>query len=129
MRVFLALALSGLRLTAAAYPGASPLVSPFVVDVDNSSMTVPTASWAPALIPSGSAFNLYGWVGLMPRINADGSLINGGIPQAGNITAHLLKLAADAATLLPLGPLTEGACLLDCTCPPRPHFNPAQQPF
>jgi hyaluronoglucosaminidase len=49
----------------------------------------------------------------MPRINDDGTLVNGGVPQAGNLTAHLEKFAADAAALLPLGPLTEGACLLD----------------
>ena len=97
----------------ASFPGADPRVAPVVMDVDNSSVTVPTAAWAPALIPSGFAYNLYGWVGLMPRINDDGTLVNGGVPQAGNLTAHLLKFAADAAGLLPLGSLTEGACLLD----------------
>ena len=107
--VFAAAAAAAAR---ALFPGAA-LFSPFVVDVDNSSATVPTSAWAPALIPSGAAFNLYGGVGLMPRINADGSLVNGGVPQAGDLAAHLAKFQADAAALLPLGARTEGACLLD----------------
>jgi hypothetical protein len=86
-----------LRLAAAAVPGADPLVAPLVIDVDNSSVSVPTFAWAPAVIPSGAAFNLYGNTGLWPRINDDGSLVNGGLPQAGNLSLHLEKLAADTA--------------------------------
>lgn len=92
-------------------PALSDLASPFIMDVDNSSATVPTAKWFPALLPSGRAFNLYGWVGLMPRINADGSFVNGGVPQAGNLTTHLAKLRRDLSALLPAN--ASGACLLD----------------
>lgn len=90
---------------------ADPRTSPFLMDVDNSSITVPTTAWAPALLSSGLAFNLYGYIGLMPRINADGSFVNGGVPQAGNLTAHLAKLRTDLARLLPAN--ASGACLLD----------------
>lgn len=94
----------------APFPGSSPLAPPFVWDVDNSTGTVDTARWAPALV-SGRAWNLYGWVGLMPRINNDGSFVNGGLPQAGNVSAHLEKLRRDLQRLLPAR--ASGACLLD----------------
>ena len=93
-----------------AFPGASPLAAPYVWDVDNSSATVPTGEWAPALL-SGKAWNVYGWAGLMPRLNADGSAVNGGIPQLGNLSLHLAKLERDLARILPRN--ASGACLLD----------------
>ena len=93
-----------------AFPGANPLAAPFVWAVDNSSATVPTATWAPALL-AGSAWSVYGWAGLMPRIAADGSAVNGGIPQRGNVSLHLEKLARDLARILPRN--ASGACLLD----------------
>ena len=93
------------------YPGSSPLAPAFVMDVDNSSSTVPTSQWYPSLLPSTTAYNLYGYVGLMPRINSDGSTVNGGLPQLGNLTLHLAKLRTDLTRLLPPNP--QGACLLD----------------
>ena len=92
------------------FPGASALAAPFVWDVDNSSATVPTGAWAPALL-RGAAWNVYGWAGLMPRLNGDGSAVNGGIPQRGNVSLHLEKLARDLAGILPRN--ATGACLLD----------------
>jgi hyaluronoglucosaminidase len=47
----------------------------------------------------------------MPRINSDGSTVNGGIPQGGNVTLHLEKLRRDLVRILP--PNASGACLLD----------------
>jgi hyaluronoglucosaminidase len=93
-----------------AFPGASPLAMAYVWSVDNSSATVPTAAWAPALL-TGAAWNVYGWAGLMPRLLPDGSAVNGGIPQRGNVTLHLEKLARDLARILPRN--ASGACLLD----------------
>ena len=92
------------------FPGGNPLAAPFVWAVDNSSASVPTSAWAPALL-TGSAWSVYGWAGLMPRINADGSFVNGGIPQRGNVTLHLEKLARDLARILPRN--ASGAVLLD----------------
>lgn len=92
------------------FPGSSPLAAPYVWSVDNSSTTVPTSAWRPALL-SGAAWNVYGWAGLMPRINSDGSTVNGGLPQRGNVTLHLQKLAKDLAKILPAN--ASGACLLD----------------
>ena len=92
------------------FPGASPLAPPLVWDVDNSSASVPTGAWAPAIL-SNAAWNVYGWAGLMPRINADGSTVNGGIPQRGNVSLHLTKLQRDLARILPAN--ATGACLLD----------------
>ena len=93
-----------------AFPGASPLAMAYVWDVDNSSATVPTGAWAPALL-TAPAWNVYGWAGLMPRLLPDGSAVNGGIPQRGNVTLHLEKLSRDLARILPRN--ASGACLLD----------------
>jgi len=96
--------------SALAFPGASPLAPAFIWDVDNSSASLPLGRWAPALV-AGRAWNAYGNLGLWPRINGDGTLVNGGLPQAGNLTLHLAKLRADLARLLPAQ--AAGACLLD----------------
>ena len=93
------------------YPHTSPLAMPYVMDVDNSTQTVPTSQWYPALQPSTTSYNLYGSIGMMPRINSDLSVVNGGLPQLGNLTLHLTKLRADLGRLLP--PHPQGACLLD----------------
>jgi hyaluronoglucosaminidase len=93
----------------APFPPASALAPAFIWDVDNSS-SLPLSRWAPALV-AGRAWNAYGNLGLWPRINSDGTLVNCGLPQAGNLTLHLAKLRADLARLLPAR--AEGACLLD----------------
>jgi hyaluronoglucosaminidase len=48
----------------------------------------------------------------MPQVQGS-SFINGGIPQLGNLTLHLEKLARDLRSLLPQPALTSGYCLLD----------------
>ncbi|XP_060595568.1 hyaluronidase-like [Ruditapes philippinarum] len=40
-------------------------------------------------------------LGLYPKIGADGTFINGGLPQLANITAHLLKLEQDVEHYMP----------------------------
>ena len=48
----------------------------------------------------------------MPHFASDGSAVNGGIPQAGNLTLHLTKFRVDFAALVP-EPTSKGVCLLD----------------
>ena len=67
-----------------------------------------TSQW-PALVRN-SAYNVYGWAGTLPQIY-NGVTINGGIPQLGNLSLHLSKLARDLKSILP--PNASGACLLD----------------
>ena len=91
------------------FPNTSPLFAPFIMDVDNSS-NVPTTDIY-SFVASGSAVNVYGWAGLMPRINDDGSIVNGGVPQMGNLTAHVVKLRADMSRVVPVS--FRGALVLD----------------
>ena len=39
--------------------------------------------------------------GLWPTIAADGSMTNGGVPQAGNLTAHLTYIRTHISTWIP----------------------------
>lgn len=61
---------------------------------------------------NGYGVNVYGNKGIMPRINPDGTTVNGGIPQLGNLTLHLNKFRADFAAEVP-NPDHRGYCLLD----------------
>ena len=90
--------------SAAVIPDAASFV---VWDVDNST-TLNTSQW-PSLVRN-SAYNVYGWAGNVPQVY-NGVTINGGIPQLGNLTFHLVKLARDLKSILP--PNASGACLLD----------------
>jgi beta-D-xylosidase 4 len=58
---------------------------------------------------NGNATNIYGHVGLYPDLTRG---INGGIPQKGNLSAHLEKFRVDFAALVP-SPDYRGFCLLD----------------
>ena len=58
---------------------------------------------------NGNATNIYGHVGLYPDLTR---AINGGIPQKGNLSAHLEKFRVDFAALVP-SPDYRGFCLLD----------------
>ena len=51
-------------------------------------------------------------LGLWPCYRADGSAINGGLPQLANLSAHLVKVRADAAAALP-DPLFSGYAVID----------------
>ena len=54
-----------------------------------------------------------GWTqGLFPSILDDGTLLNGGVPQNGNLTAHLENLAETVANWIP-DPLWNGNAVLD----------------
>jgi hyaluronoglucosaminidase len=48
----------------------------------------------------------------MPQIKSDGTVVNGGIPQLGNLTLHLEKFNRDFAAEVP-DPKYRGYCLLD----------------
>ena len=61
---------------------------------------------------NGRAVNIYGNNGAFPHIDADGSAHNGGVPQAGNLSLHLLALAHDIEALIPNASFT-GYCLID----------------
>eukprot|EP00729_Bicosta_minor_P010627 gene10627-4939_t len=61
---------------------------------------------------NGHAVNVYGNRGIMPRINADGTMVNGGIPQRGNLTLHLDSFNAAWVKMIPDAGW-EGYCLLD----------------
>lgn len=54
-----------------------------------------------------------GWTqGLFPSISDDGALINGGVPQNGNLTAHLENLVETIPNWIP-DPLWNGNAVLD----------------
>lgn len=61
---------------------------------------------------NGRAVNIYGNNGAFPRIASDGTLVNGGVPQRGNLSLHLTKLARDLAALVPNQSFV-GHCLVD----------------
>ena len=58
---------------------------------------------------NGNATNIYGHLGSYPDLTRG---INGGIPQRGNLTAHLVKFRRDLAALVPAADYV-GYCLLD----------------
>jgi hypothetical protein len=58
---------------------------------------------------NGNATNIYGHLGLYPDLTRG---INGGIPQRGNLTAHLVRFRRDLAALVP-DRNYRGWCLLD----------------
>lgn len=102
--------LSPLLLLAAplAFAAVIPDGRSFVLwNVDNIT-ALNTSRW-PALVRN-SAYNVYGWAGNVPQVY-NGVTINGGIPQKGNLSFHLTKLARDLKSILP--PNASGACLLD----------------
>jgi hypothetical protein len=83
---------------------------PLYWGIDNSS-TVDTSLY-PALLRN-SAASLYGWAGILPQF-VNGVPANGGIPQRGNLSIHLARLATDvvSARALPDANMT-GVCCLD----------------
>jgi hyaluronoglucosaminidase len=60
----------------------------------------------------GNGTNVYGNRGIMPHFAPDGTAVNGGIPQLGNLTLHLDKFKRDLAAEIP-DPNYRGYCLLD----------------
>ncbi|XP_054768823.2 hyaluronidase-like [Lytechinus pictus] len=63
---------------------------------------------------SGKVISLLGdKLGYYPYVNSvDGRFINGGLPQLGNITAHLEKVADDIQSMIP-DPDYNGFCVID----------------
>ena len=50
---------------------------------------------------SSDAVNTLGAFGLWPRISASGEHLNGGLPQRGNLTRHLARVARDIERYMP----------------------------
>eukprot|EP00041_Stephanoeca_diplocostata_P020639 m.465221 g.465221 ORF g.465221 m.465221 type:complete len:410 (+) comp21626_c1_seq30:239-1468(+) len=67
---------------------------------------------APPTGNNGHTVNIYGNKGYFPHFLADGTAINGGLPQACNLTLHISRLEYDIRQLVP-DPSFSGVCLLD----------------
>lgn len=60
-----------------------------------------------------NAPNCTAWVqGLWPTLNDKGAPVNGGVPQAGNLSAHLAALSASVVSWIP-DPLWAGSAVFD----------------
>eukprot|EP00047_Mylnosiga_fluctuans_P019845 m.86677 g.86677 ORF g.86677 m.86677 type:complete len:457 (-) comp8291_c0_seq1:44-1414(-) len=86
---------------------------PFLWDINNASARI-NASLAAAFpaITRNRVVDFSGWVGMMPQVTAAGVVINGGLPQLGNLTPHFAKMRTDFARVLPDTNFS-GYCLLD----------------
>ena len=58
---------------------------------------------ANASFNGGAVFTIYTptYFKTWPHIGANGEVVNGGVPQLGNLSLHLVQVAADVASLLP----------------------------
>lgn len=65
-------------------------------DIDGSDAIV-----TPPGVRRNSSVNIYGFNGVYPRINPDNSTVNGGVPQAGNLSLHLAAYATDLVRKIP----------------------------
>lgn len=74
-----------------------------VTDIPSGIIHAPSvpASHPPPTGNNGFAVNVYGNKGYFPHFTADGTAINGGLPQACNLSLHVARLKADIEQLIP----------------------------